>query len=270
MRIAILALVLLAGCAGDQANRQDLGAIAASRVGLGVPVDTENRPPVIVEKPVPDPRIEAVQQSLTGLGLQFNKVADEASAVKATATATATAVADLKAKLEVTAHAIATLTANANVDADVRVKLFESLDLLRGAVASLEVQVKTQGAAMVGLQNTLNQVTHETRAGRDAYVTQFTGEMERVLTKSFDATVTVVYLTAGGAFGVLTTLITTAAWIVVRSKEQSRARAREEADENWKIAERYGEDYRAIVGLILTREKERDEHEERMGKAAKA
>lgn len=191
LALASAFLLLCLGCAGDQANRQDLGAIAAARLALAEPLEAENRPPVIVEKPVPDPRIEAVQQSLTGLGLQFNKVADEASLAKVSATLTAKAVEDFKASLDVklTNHQSATATALGLMLNEWKVEV--TAQVRQEVRAEFEAQLEARNQQLAAWQATVSEQRQEIKAQRDAYVQQiqYTAEMRDKDIASYEAMV---------------------------------------------------------------------------------
>jgi len=186
MRYAvILLIVLVAGCAGDQGNRQqnrfgDLGHVATE--GITLP---PRRAPVIeneltradLDTAIDRTRSEfqasqnATSNSLTGVGANIGKLAEELTGLKAEVTTSFKAMFQASADLRV--H----LSNQVSAEADLRASAVA--DLRAHVDAKFQALANAQAQAIAGFNNTLQSMQQNISAGRDSNVNQYADQMFR-------------------------------------------------------------------------------------------
>lgn len=257
MKRALILLVLLAGCAGDQANRQkgDFGAIEFPRVEVSVPKD-ERTPAALAELSA---RQDQTTQALTGLGAQVREVNvrqdvqfDALAKVQVGIQNDVSTVAQATVKLESQISNVVQMQNELRMDVSAELKLNAQIKDL-----SLRVDALTaaQGAAVVGFNNRLDQVSQNLSAGRDVNNTQFTSQMASTYDSFIGAFVWTAAITAIVAIVVIG-VVGGVSYGVVRSKEASRQRAESrerEARERADIRER--ESLNSVLEELRGREK---------------
>ena len=193
----VLFMVFLAGCAGDHRNTQSV------QHGSTAPILP--MPPILPSPSVaPADTIaseNAVQNSLTGLGVQVAKVAEKIQGFGG----------DL-AHLQATANA----EIRADLAAQIRAEMSVHLQAQAEANAQILSAINAQVQAQAGLRNSIDQTAQTVNAARDANVQtiQFTKEMQSVLEQSYKSAGYLVYVFCGALVSVVYIL-----------QERSRARA---------------------------------------------
>lgn len=227
MKRAIAILVVLAGCAGDQANRQsgDFGAINMPPIEVKVPND-ERTPAALAELSA---RQDQTTQALSGLGaqvrevnarqeVQFDSIAKVQIQLQNDVRTTVQATADVKAELSSWISNTIEMNNQLRVDVANEIKLHTEIKDLS---AKVEAMVAAQGAAVVGFNNRLDQVSQNLSAGRDVNNTQFTSQMA----STYEAFISAFVWSVGIAALVAIATIGAVSFGIVRSKEKSRERA---------------------------------------------
>lgn len=230
--LPILALALgLSGCMGDHRGKQNVQQDGA---GLGFMRPQPAKFPLAervevepystgtlaaLEKIHSDSQASqnATQQSLTGLGLQFGKVAERFDA----------ALAKIEANLQLTIHNSA--TANASVSATAMAELRgEIKDIhaeitgLKLTIGKMEVSNAAMAAGQVALNARMDQTTNNLNAGRDNV--QFTKEMAGVFETAFEKMTEALLAAVGIVVGVVTaatTIVVGTVALLTRSQTKS-------------------------------------------------
>jgi len=202
--LAPFLLLCLAGCVGEQRNAMPVQQGPA--LGNTPPrVDLEPRSEGELLARVEQLRSEtqasnnANQQSLSGLGVQVAKVAENVrvtgaeitSNLKADLHATATASADLRASLAA--------DLKAELRAEIRNEMRASLDAQAHLNAALTAKLEALTAGQMGLRNELQQTSQTITASGSAQVQtfQFTRDMADLMAKAFDSNVAALAAACG-------------------------------------------------------------------------
>lgn len=173
----------------------------------------------------------AVQQSLTGLGLQLAKVAEKFEAslakfetrVNANATAIAQVRSDLKLLMQNNVELRNEIKANTNLSA----KLDAQIEATSKLSARLEALASAQGQIAAGVGNQLSQAVQKLQAGRDVVNTSLDDNMAKTLDKTIWAIVKVVGICVGAMTSFITLMFGAITWYIHNAKEGSRQRAEE-------------------------------------------
>lgn len=178
--ISVIFTVMLTGCVGDQANKQESGP----------PTITINTPPVapaeVSKADMEKLHNETIastnqsQQAITGLGANIAKVAEKMTGVEGDVSAVKAAI---NTNIQTTADIKNSLTASASVVAQLKNEMKAEFD------AKLTAQAEFHANAVAALKSQIENTSTTISAGRDATTTQFTKEMMQTLETSYKSMV---------------------------------------------------------------------------------